>query len=210
MRLLAIVLLISFFLIPFSEVKALDACTTQDIDPTSIGQRGKAADCPGETLCYKERCPSSPGGCTATSTDKVYDCYKAAAAGTAPAKKPGQAYGIACSTATGQTVPIGQIGSRANGWDGFMTAIGCVPSQPQALVNALIKYSSFAVGGVAFIIMVLASLQMITAEGNPEAVKKAQEKFYSAIIGLLLVIFSVLLMQVIGVDILGLPGFGKR
>lgn len=91
---------------------------------------------------------------------------------------------------------------------GIRTAIGCVPTEPKALVEGLLKYGTLAAGGVAFLIMLLAALQMITAEGNPEAIKGAQEKFYSAIIGLLLIIFSVLLMQVIGVDILGLPEFG--
>lgn len=92
---------------------------------------------------------------------------------------------------------------------GMMTAIGCIPSEPKALVEGLLKYGSFAAGAVAFIIMIIAALQMITAEGNPESIKGAQEKFYSAIIGLLLIIFSVLLLQFIGVDILGLPALTR-
>lgn len=71
-----------------------------------------------------------------------------------------------------------------------MTAIGCIPSQPQKLVEGLLKYGTFAAGGIAFLIMILAALQMITAEGNPESIKAGQEKFYSAIIGLLLIIFQ--------------------
>ena len=50
---------------------------------------------------------------------------------------------------------------------------------------------------------------MITSQGNPETVKKGQDQFSSAVIGLLFIIFSVLLLQFIGVDILSLPGFGK-
>lgn len=92
---------------------------------------------------------------------------------------------------------------------GIMTAIGCIPTEPKALVEGLLKYGTLAAGGIAFLVMIFAALQMITAEGNPESIKAAQEKFYSAIIGLLLIIFSVLLMQVIGVDILGLPGFNN-
>lgn len=96
-----------------------------------------------------------------------------------------------------------------DGLPGIMTAIGCVPTEPKALVEGLLKYGTLAAGGIAFLIMIIASLQLITAEGNPEIIKSAQERFYSAIIGLLLIIFAVLLMQVIGFDILGLPGFGK-
>lgn len=215
-------------------------CTTEKIanqgvvNPVAFAD-GSCPDSPGsEYICTIPQTTTSGG-----TTTNIKRCYRAgaqdaaevkaaidktAAAGAAaaaaagapaagapaPAKIVGFAYGVACSTKTGEAVPPGTIGNPTAGWDGFMTAIGCVPSKPDALVNSLIKYSSFAAGGIAFLLMLLASLQMITAEGNPESIKKAQEKFYSAIIGLLLIIFSVLLMQVIGVDILGLPGFGKQ
>lgn len=109
--------------------------------------------------------------------------------------------GIQCNTSNGTRVDTGG--------DGIMTAIGCIPTQPQKLVEGLLRYGTFAAGGVAFVLMLLASIQMITAEGNPNTIKSSQEKFYSAIIGLLLIIFSVLLMQVIGVDLLGLKGFTR-
>ena len=108
--------------------------------------------------------------------------------------------GIRCEPGNGDIVK----GSR-----GIMTAIGCIPTEPKELVNSLLKYGIMGAAGVAFLLMLLGALQMITAEGNPEAIKHAQERFYSAIIGLLLVIFAILLMQVIGYNILGLPGFGR-
>lgn len=109
------------------------------------------------------------------------------------------AKGVGCETSSGNVVDKG---------NGVMTAIGCVPTEPKALIESILRFGTLAAGGVAFLIMIIASLQMITAEGNPEILKNARDKFYSAIIGLLLIIFAVLLMQVIGVDILGLPGFG--
>jgi len=111
-------------------------------------------------------------------------------------------------TTSAKAIPCGTITGSLDYSGGIMTAIGCVPTEPKALVEGLLKYGTFAAGGIAFLMMILAALQMITAEGNPESIKGAQEKFYSAIIGLLLIIFAVLLMQVIGLDILGLPGFG--
>jgi hypothetical protein len=101
-----------------------------------------------------------------------------------------------CTTSKPQACP--------DGLEGVMTAIGCIPTEPKTLVEGILKFISVASGGIALLLMILAALSMITAEGNPDTIKKAQEKFYSAIIGLLLVIFSVLLMQVIGVDILGI------
>lgn len=110
-----------------------------------------------------------------------------------------------CTGGSGQSCTPGSTDPNSKGPGGIRTAIGCVPTEPKALVEGLLKYGTLAAGGIAFLIMIIASLQMITAEGNPESIKGAQEKFYSAIIGLLLIIFAVLLMQVIGVDILGLP-----
>ncbi len=50
---------------------------------------------------------------------------------------------------------------------------------------------------------------MITSAGNPDTLKAGQDKFTNAIIGLLIIIFSVLLLQFIGTDILNLPDFGR-
>ena len=111
--------------------------------------------------------------------------------------------GLSCGIGTGE------LGKFTPETSGIMTAIGCIPTNPQKLVEGLLWYGSLAAGGVAFLIMLLAALQMITAEGNPESIKQAQERFYSAIIGLLVIIFAVLLLQVIGVDILNLPGFER-
>lgn len=116
--------------------------------------------------------------------------------------------GMACNLSDGS--PISDpTAKRDPATTGIYTAIGCVPTEPKTLIESVLKYGTLAAGGIAFLVMILAALQMITAEGNPETLKNARDKFYSAIIGLLLIIFSVLLMQVIGVDILGLPGFGR-
>lgn len=114
-----------------------------------------------------------------------------------------------CSTGTGHKCTLGSNSITTNG-TGIMTAIGCVPTEPKALVEEVLKYGTIASGAIAFLLMLLGGLGLITAEGNPEAIKHSQERFYSAIIGLLFIIFAVLLMQVIGVDILSLPGFGKN
>lgn len=112
-----------------------------------------------------------------------------------------------CTSAKG--IPCGTISGSRDFSGGIETAIGCVPTQPQKLIESLLRFGTFAGGGIAFLLMIFAALQMITAEGNPNTIKTSQERFYSAIIGLLLIIFSVLLLQVIGFDLLGLKGFGR-
>lgn len=90
---------------------------------------------------------------------------------------------------------------------GVYTAIGCIPTNPTALIKGLLKIAAGIGGGIALLLMIFGSFQMITSGGNPDNIKKGQEQFTSAIIGLLFIIFSVLLLQVVGVDILSLPGF---
>ncbi|MCL4366739.1 hypothetical protein M1563_01070 [Patescibacteria group bacterium] len=87
------------------------------------------------------------------------------------------------------------------------TAFGPIPTDPTGFVQTILKFAIAVGGGVALILMALGAIQMITSTGNPEAVKKGQEQFTSAIIGLLFIIFSVMLLQIIGVSILNIPGF---
>ncbi len=115
-----------------------------------------------------------------------------------PPKEKASSAGTRCDPKTGGL-----------GDGGIMTAIGCVPTNPVAFVEAFFKFSLGIGGGLALLLMSFGAIRMILAQGNPESLKKGQEQFTSALIGLLFIIFSVLLLQVIGVDILNLPGFGK-
>ncbi len=106
--------------------------------------------------------------------------------------------GIPCDPETGQ-----------EGQGGVKTAIGCFPTNPAGVIKAGVKIGVSAGGGIALLMMVFAAFRMITSAGNPETIKKGQEQFTSAVIGLLFIIFSVLLLEIIGVDILNLPGFNR-
>ncbi len=105
--------------------------------------------------------------------------------------------GESCDPETGALIANGK---------GVMTAIGCVPTEPQAFVNGVIRYGTLASGGLALLLMILASVRYIFSEGNPDNIKKAWDQFLNAFIGLLFILFSVLLLELIGVDILGIPG----
>ncbi len=49
----------------------------------------------------------------------------------------------------------------------------------------------------------------MASSGNPEKVQAAREQLTSAVVGLLFIIFSITILQVIGVDILHIPGLNK-
>lgn len=84
------------------------------------------------------------------------------------------------------------------------TAIGCIHTNPGDLIQDVLKFAIGIGGGLAFLMMLLGAFQMLTSAGNPETLAAGKDRLTSAIIGLLFVIFSVLLLQIIGVDILGI------
>ncbi len=100
---------------------------------------------------------------------------------------------------------IGRFGTGKG--QGIKTAIGCIPTNPRDLVVATLVLGQGIGGGIAFLIMLFGAFQLITSAGNPDTVKAGHDKIINAVIGLLFVIFSVLLLQIIGQHILKIPGF---
>lgn len=106
---------------------------------------------------------------------------------------------------TNMAAEIPQQGSCAA--ESIDTAIGCIP------VGNLSSFSGFLLGwgvgiggGIAFILIVISGFMIMTASGNPERLQAGKELMTSAIMGLIMLIFSVFILKIIGVDILQLPG----
>ena len=88
------------------------------------------------------------------------------------------------------------------------TALGCIPTEPGALFGKFFSFGIGIAGGIAFLLILFGGFQILVSAGNPEQMAAGKELVSSAIAGLLLVIFSVFLLRIIGVDILGIPNFG--
>lgn len=86
------------------------------------------------------------------------------------------------------------------------TAIGCIPIDIQDMVTFILKWAIGVASGVAFILIVIASFQIMTSQGDPKRLQAGKELLSSAIMGIILLIFSVFILRVIGVNILGIPG----
>jgi len=87
------------------------------------------------------------------------------------------------------------------------TAIGCIRvSNLEDLVSDILKWAIGIGGGVAFLLIIYSGIMIMTSSGNPERLKAGQELLTSAIAGLIMLIFSVFILRVIGVDILKIPG----
>jgi len=98
--------------------------------------------------------------------------------------------------------------SRCSSLGNIYTAVGCISvTGPTDFAGFIIRWSVGVAGGIAFVLIVIAAFLIITSRGDPEKLKAGKELLTSAVGGLLLIIFSIFLLEVIGVRILRLPGF---
>lgn len=90
------------------------------------------------------------------------------------------------------------------GESGVKTALGCLPTNPQAFVNTALPWAIGIGAGLAFLLGIYGALMIVISAGNPEKMQAGRELITSAISGLLIIIFAIFLLKVIGVDILNL------
>ena len=94
---------------------------------------------------------------------------------------------------------------EANGQTGINTAIGCIPiTDSNAFIGFILRWAIGVGGGIAFLFIVYSAFMIMTSQGNPERLKAGQELLTSAIAGLIMLIFSVFILNIIGVNILGI------
>ncbi len=93
---------------------------------------------------------------------------------------------------------------------GVWTALGCV----EYTFGKFIQDVVFGFGlrfamAITFFCIIYGALQLQLSRGDAARIKKAQELITSCISGLMLIIFSIFILRVIGVDLLRIPGFGS-
>jgi len=90
------------------------------------------------------------------------------------------------------------------------TAIGCIPvlTTKEAFLSFILKWAVGIGGGIAFLLIIYAGFILMTSQGNPERLQAGKELMTSAISGLILLILSIFILKIIGINILGIPGFG--
>lgn len=107
------------------------------------------------------------------------------------------------------TTSKGPLGSGDCKGQELDTAIGCIPVKDTTeFVGFILRWAIGIGGGIAFLLIIFAGFQIMTSAGNPERLQAGRELLTSAIAGLILLVFSVFILRIIGVDILNLPGFG--
>lgn len=156
--------------------------------------------------CIADTCASLGGSCRSSCQGF----------GQAPSVSPQRdcSGGTICCISTGPATS--QSTNSANdvtcdGGKGINTAIGCIPFGNQnEMLGFILKWAIGVGGGIAFLLVVYSSFMIISSSGNPERLKAGQELLTSAIMGVILLVFSVFILRIIGVDILKIPGFGAN
>jgi hypothetical protein len=96
-----------------------------------------------------------------------------------------------------------------DGRKGVWTAVGCIERDPQNIVQRFIEIGLGVGGGICLLMTLAAGFMITTSQGDPKQFNEAKDMITSAIVGLLFIIFSVFILQFIGVTVLQIPGFGS-
>lgn len=84
------------------------------------------------------------------------------------------------------------------------TALGDIPTNPKAFAEKILSIAIGLGGGIAFILMVIGSIRVLTSSGDQQKLSAGRDMIVAAIAGLLFIIFSVMILRFIGVEILQL------
>lgn len=85
------------------------------------------------------------------------------------------------------------------------TAIGCIPiDDTNAFLNYIIRWAMGISGGIALVLIVYSGLLITTSQGNFEKIQAGKQLLTATISGLVLIVFSIFILRLIGVDILGI------
>jgi hypothetical protein len=190
------------YYVPMGDVSPYNggSCTSKSGSPAPSASIGSPSNCPvcksgwGWSYTYKQ-CqnidkPSqyeNPTIVDCTSTTNT--CYP----------------GTGCNPTN--TTSVNGLTPTCDNGNGIDTAIGCIPvTDMNKFISFILRWAIGIGGGIAFLLILWSGFVIMTSQGNPERLKAGQELLTSALAGLIMLIFSVFILRIIGVDILGLPG----
>lgn len=145
--------------------------------------------------------PTSVNGATCTSNN---DCVKDSSLTGCIVVSGG---GYFCEFAATPTTIINPKGGCAKGE--INTALGCISTDVESggFINSLLQLA-IGLGGTIALLLILGGVFIITTSaGIPEKLNQGKELITSAISGLLFIILSIVLLNLIGIKILSIPGF---
>ncbi len=93
------------------------------------------------------------------------------------------------------------------GISGVWTSFGCLQTDPGSFISKTVIPIGISLGAAAAFLTILYSAYLIqTSQGNAEKLKKARAYLNASLVGLMLIIFAALILQIVGIQILRIPG----
>jgi len=89
------------------------------------------------------------------------------------------------------------------------TALGPINTDTAGFIKSIFGLVLGLSGGIALFLIIYSGYQLMASRGKPEALQAAQDQLTAAIVGLVFIIFSLVILQIIGFDILKIPGFTR-
>lgn len=90
--------------------------------------------------------------------------------------------------------------------DNIRTELGCIPENPIGFVEKIYSIGIAIIGMVGLLFMIIGGYYIVTSQGNPERLQTGKSYILYSLIGILLAIFGFIFIEVIGGDILRIPG----
>ncbi len=87
------------------------------------------------------------------------------------------------------------------------TELGCIPNDPVGFVSKFYGIGLSAIAGVALIFLIYGGYTILSSQGNPQSLNKGKSYIMYAIIGILFAVLGFVFIQIIAVNVLGIPGF---
>jgi hypothetical protein len=222
-----VLFLISFGIIFKKPVYAAERCTPSSVGTNVGGSWCKSDnfDCGNRLELPEDQCQLR-GGCYEIETypnewlSRTYNCYLPKGSAAVP-QECGYLGRICCSnnTCPYSGLPVVDFITCTCTVTGSLptffcpsgkeinTALGCIPVEIKTFVPWLLGWLFGIAGGVAFLLMAYGFILIATSSGDEKKIAGARETITSAIIGLLVCIFSIFILRLIVVNILQIPGF---
>lgn len=107
----------------------------------------------------------------------------------------------------GATLPCSQ--RSAAGCTSVDTAIGPISVTPTGFITSIFKLVLFLATFGGIIIIIYSGYMLMISRGDKEKIAGARETITAAIVGLLFIVLAIVILEIIGVDILRIPGFTR-
>lgn len=91
--------------------------------------------------------------------------------------------------------------------DAEITALGVLSTQADYLASDLLTFGLGIIGGVTLLLFLFGTIRYITSHGSPDAVAQAKGIITAAVTGAAVIVLAVLLLGLLGVNVIGIPGW---